>query len=56
LLVVFCLSIRSLVIFILESEQESNQESEQESEEDPEQWEEYASIVVYSNGMNISAA
>jgi hypothetical protein len=56
LLVVFCLSIRSLVIFISKSEQESDQESEQESEEDPEQWEEYASVVVYSNGMNISAA
>jgi hypothetical protein len=40
----------------LESEQGSDQESEQESEEDPEQWEEYASVVVYSNGMNISVA
>jgi hypothetical protein len=56
LLVVFCLSIHSLFIFYSESEQESDQESEQESEEDPEQWEEYASIVVYSNGINISAA
>jgi hypothetical protein len=39
-----------------ESEQESDEESEQESEEDPEQWKEYASVIVYSNGINISAA
>jgi hypothetical protein len=39
-----------------EPEEESEEESEHESEPDSEQWEEYASVVVYSNGMNLSAA
>jgi hypothetical protein len=62
----FCLSIHTLLTYS-DSEEESEQESEQESEKEPEeeteeesehesQWEEYASVVVYSNGMNLSAA
>jgi hypothetical protein len=51
LLVISCLSIHTLLSY-----SESEQESYQESEQDPEQWEEYASIVVYSNGINLSAA
>jgi hypothetical protein len=57
--VIFCLSIHALLSYSeseQESEQESEKESEHESEQDSEQWEEYASIVVYSNGINLSAA
>jgi hypothetical protein len=53
--VIFCLSIHALLSYS-ESEQESEEESEHESEQDSEQWEEYVSVVVYSNGINLSAA